>query len=553
MGRVMGRVVAGASPQAGVRPDLAQLTACCACLGALAVVVVIGHEGRRVAQMLMLAAPVVLWLAWPVRSPALHRLRGMAVCLWAVAFAVDGVARAYLLEAYQAAPDSAVVVGAAANTNGRETFEYLSMHWRALLAWCAVLSVACGVFGAFAWRGARAVPPWPRTLAAALAVSVLLGALALGSKPWRRLHPVLFWTHWTGSVHQLREGWADRQQQRDATLARARAAAPVVAEEGPSTVVLVLTDSINRDNMSLYGYGRATTPRLQAQKASLKDQLLVMRNAWSVDASTLPSVHNILRFGTPEADDPHHLLALARAAGYKSWWVSNHDDIGVEQQHARLADVVEIVNRVPGRAAASLDGALLDRLQKALQDPAERKLVVVHLLGAHPHYALRFPEGANPFDDSVDGVETELAARGRPAWVRRFRQEYDSAVLYSDFVVSETLELARTGGRQDGHRAWMFLSDHGQEVGHQGDQAGHSPQTASGYRIPAMVWPNRPTEPAASAPTESRPFRADWASWTLADLLRLRWTGDGSDRNALAAGYRWQAPVLPVSVQSFID
>ncbi|QHJ00434.1 sulfatase-like hydrolase/transferase [Xylophilus rhododendri] len=522
-----------------------------AVFAAMVLLVVLGHEGRRVAQLLVLALPVLAWPAWPVRSPAVHRLRGAVVWLWAMAFAFDAVARAYLLEAYQAAPDSALVLGAAANTNARESGEYLAMHWRSLAAWSAVLLAAALVFGRFAPRGARGPAAGSRWLAGLLCLAVLASALAYASKPWRRLHPAVFWSQWGGTVQTLRAGWADRQQQREAVLARARAAAPVIAETGPSTLVLVITDSINRDNMALYGYGRATTPRLLAHKAQLQDQMLVMRNAWSVDASTLPSVHNILNFGQPESQDPQHVLALARAAGYKTWWMSNHDDIGIEQQHARLADVVEIVNRVPGRAGASLDGELLDCLQEALEDPAERKLIVVHFLGAHPHYALRFPDGANPFDDSIDRVEEQLSERGRSAWVRRFRQEYDSAILYSDFVVAETLRLARGVGRQDGYRAWMFLSDHGQEVGHGGDHAGHSPQTASGYRIPAIVWRNRPIEPRDTAAIEARPLRTDWASWTLAELLHLRWPGDATERDALRPNYRWQPPVLPMAVESF--
>ena len=46
--------------------------------------------------------------------------------------------------------------------------------------------------------------------------------------------------------------------------------------------------------------------------------------------------------------------------------------------------------------APSLDGELLDCIQEALADPAERKFIIVHLLGAHPHYRLRFPKGENP-------------------------------------------------------------------------------------------------------------------------------------------------------------
>jgi len=523
-----------------------------AAVATLLLPVVLGHDARRIAQLMALALPLLAWLLWPVRSPTLHRLRLALVWLWAMGFAMDGVVRAYLLETYRAAPDSALVQSAAANTNGRETAEYLAMHWRAMLVWSGVLLATGLVLGRLARHGARAAAPWPRWAVAAVSLLLLIGAIGYASKPWRRLHPLLFWAHWNQSVQALRADWADLQAERDAALARARSAAPTVTLETPATMVLVITDSINRDNMSLYGYDRATTPMLAARKAQLKDQLLVLRNAWSVDASTLPSLRNMLKFGAPEAEKPQHVLALARAAGYKVWWMSNHDDVAIEQQHARLADVVEFVNRVPGRAGASLDGELLDCVQEALEDPAQRKLIVVHLMGAHPHYSLRFPEGANPFDDTFDGVDEALEKSGRSAWVRHFREEYDAALLYHDFVVSKTLQLTRSIGRKDQYRAWMYLSDHGQEVGHGSDNAGHSPQTASGYRIPTLVWRNTASASWGAA-AEARPFRADWAGWTIADLLHLRWAGEHAERNVLGVDYRWQAPALPVQVESFVD
>lgn len=538
-------------PDAARRPHRRALAASGMLFATALALIALGHDGRRIAQLLLLALPMFAWLLFPVRSALVDRARTAIVWLWAMAFALDGIARAYLLEAYQAAPDSSLVLAAAANTNGREAAEYLSMHWRAMLV-CAGAVVLAGVV---AWvqagRGMRApAPRWPRWAVAAMAAVLLLGSLAYASKPWRRLHPALFWKQWAVSTLALRATWADQQKERDRAIAQARDAAPVITREGPATLVLVITDSINRDNMSLYGYARDTTPRLRAHKAQLQDEMLVVKNAWSVDASTLPALRNIFRFGRPEDGNAPHLLALARAAGYKVWWMSNHDDIAIEQQHARLADVVDFVNRVPGRAGASLDGELLDCVQEALEDPAERKLIVVHLMGAHPHYRLRFPEDANPFDDRVDGVEEDLQRSGRSAWVRKFRQEYDAALLYHDFVVSETLQLTRRAGRPGGYRAWMYLSDHGQEVGHAGNHAGHSPSTPSGYRIPTVIWRNTPADRHFVA-AGSRPFRADWAGWTLADLLHMRWQGYVGERNAVGEGYRWVEPALPMAVTSF--
>ncbi|AVS93110.1 sulfatase [Paracidovorax avenae] len=530
-------------------PWLPLLLVCLLALG----LIVLGHDGKRVAQLVALAAPPFVWLFWPVRRAWVHRLRAALLWAWAMAFALDGVARAYLLDAYQAAPDSAMVLGAVANTNAREGAEYLRMHWRAaLLAACGVMAVAV-VLAACLSRGLRSPEPSarerPRPPSRArraalwgLGGAVMLpGAAAYASKPWRRLHPVLFWTQWGDKVEHVRADWAGQQGARQALLERARADAPSMAEDGPALVVLVISDSVNRDNMSLYGYGRPTTPGLQAQQAVLGEAFTAFRQAWSADATTLPALRNFFRFGEPDAAHPQDALAIARAAGYKVWWMSNHDDVGIEQVHARMADVTEMNNRTPGRSGASLDGEVLDCLEEALADPAPRKLLVLHLMGAHPHYDLRFPEGANPFDDQPDAVDDSLARAGRPAWLRDRREEYDAAVLYHDGIVSTILRRTREGGTPGGYRAFMYLSDHGQEVGHGANWAGHSPSTPAGYRIPAMVWHNG-RAPLAPQGLERRPLRADWAGHTLVQLLRIDWKGYRADRDVLSGGYRWSPP-----------
>lgn len=502
--------------------------------------------------MLVLFLPAVVCFAWPLRSPATQRIRAPLVWLGAMLFIADGAVRGFLQDAYGAAPDSSLVLSSVANSNVRESAEYLHTNWRAMTLWL----VACPAAAVVAWRlaghTAKLQAREPRkVLMLALVLCLLLAAIGHASKPWRRLHPLIFWPEWVVSLDALRISLADQDKRRDAAFERARALGPVVDRKGPSTVVLVLTDSVNRDNMSLYGYARTTTPRLAAQAQQLGSQMLTLRNAWSVNASTLPSLQGIFGFGTPGQPDSQHLLALARAAGYKVWWMSNHDDMAIEQQHARMADVVEFENRTPGRSSASLDGELLDCLREALEDPTARKLIVVHLLGAHPHYRLRFPSGENPFNDHPDKVDQQLAEQGRASWVRRFRQEYDAALLYHDSVVSEMLRLTTSTGRAQDYRAWVYLSDHGQEVGHVRDQAGHSPMSESGYRIPALIWSNDPTRLAA-ANLALRPFRADWAGWTLSNLLNLRWNDHKPTQDVLDEHYEWKAPQLPIPIQSFL-
>ncbi len=517
-----------------------------------------GHEPLRAAQMAVLLLPCLVWLRWPVVQPGWRLARWAVVSLAVAVFLVDGLVRAYLRSRYQALPDSSMVLAAVANTTWREAAEYLTAHSVAmgigaglLMAGLAVTTTAVAICN-------RHTRPLSRVGRWLLILLLVLGSIGYLSKPWRRHHPALFWPAWAAQVDALRDSWSDQARQRAQLMSNARAAGPTIRQDGPATVVLVLTDSVNRDNMSLYGYGRDTTPALAALSREEAGRWLTLRHAWSVEPGTVASLSGIFSFGARDQYDPvgdsHHLLALARAAGYRIWWMSNHDDLAIDQQHAQLADTVEMINREPGRSTSSLDGELLDCLEEALVDPAPRKLIVVHLLGAHPHYRLRAPDTMRPFDAGNDAVEAQMVRAGRPVWLRELRQTYDAAIRYHDGVVAETARLTRRHAPAGGQAAWMFLSDHGQEVGHDIVHAGHSPGTAAGYRVPALVWRSAGFpglgDPSSDDPSR-RPFRADWAAWTLADLMQLEWSGRSSQRNVLHPDYRWEPPALPLGPMRF--
>lgn len=503
--------------------------------------VAVGHDGRRIAQMLLLAAPVFCWQLLPLQSPAWQRARTAITAAVAVVFCLDGVLRGYMMSRYGASPDSSVVLTAVANTHVQESIEYALAHWRSVGAWLLLAAASCAVVVALARQGARGQVfsrPWRRVVQGLLLLTLLISMVAHASKPWRRLEPVVFWTQWADKVQALQDQWERYEEVRGAMLNQAKAMSPTIGLATPSTVVLVITDSINRDNMSLYGYARDTTPRLREQARALGNQLAIWQG-WSVDASTLPSLRSIFSVPASQAGHPPvHLVALARAAGYQVWWMSNHDDLAVDQEHGRFADVIETINRQPGRSSRSLDEELLDCLQEALASPARHKLLVVHLMGAHPHYRLRFPTDWPAFDPG-DAVDAQFEQQQRPFWLRQARHDYDRAVHYHDTVVSRTLDLVRQDKAP--YRAWMYLSDHGQEVGHTMDHAGHSPTTPAGYKIPAMAWRNKPTMPQ---PGQMRAFRTDWASITLGDLLHLQWPGRPGDLSAFSEGYAWQMPAL---------
>lgn len=108
--------------------------------------------------------------------------------------------RAYLMELYQSSPEGAMVIGAMANTNWRESSEYLSMHWRSVvLIFCGLALLALLVWH-LTGRTILAALRRDRRLAVLSLIVALVCALAYSSKPWRRLHPAIFWTQWVHSA-----------------------------------------------------------------------------------------------------------------------------------------------------------------------------------------------------------------------------------------------------------------------------------------------------------------------------------------------------------------
>lgn len=514
-------------------------------LSSVFLAIILGHNDTRVLQLLVLALFPWIWLWWPSRLIWARGLQAATAGLLGFSFIVDGAVRGFIHQTYQAGPSSSLVLTAVANTTPQESFEFLAMHWPNLSLWTLGVLVALVALCSALWAWWQRPPPrlkatgWP---AAAIALLLVVVLTALVSKPWRKHHPLVFWSDWVAEINALRAQWTDLGAQRAQLLANARLATPIATSRSPSTMVLIISESINRDHLSLYGYPRDTTPQLKARQHAESSRFGKFSHAWSVDASTIPALRSFFYLGQTD-NKRQHLLALAARAGYQTWWISNHDDLAIDQEHALLANHVRMLNKTPGRSSDSFDHATLPTLEQALKNPAPRKLIVLHLLGAHPHYELRYPRERATFDDVKDSVYQNMKAQGRSPWTRELRNEYDSALHYHDSVIAATLDLTRQASDD---AVWLYFSDHGQDVGNRSDHAGHSAATADGYRIPLLLWGS----PVASlAPrVMEQPVRTDWLGYTVLRLLGLEWRGHTPERDVLDPKYQWLTPVLPAPV-----
>ncbi len=186
------------------------------------------------------------------------------------------------------------------------------------LAWLRIAVVLFGFLGAWGplLLFARLAPWAAAILALGLAVSV--SRLVTPRAAWfertvRRAAPVLaaaVLVLWCGV-----SGWR--------AIAERRAVAGIAAPHGPN-VLLIILDTVRSLNLALYGYPRATTPRLEA----LESRGVVFDRAVAPSSWTLPS-HASLFTGldpdrldagwfTPLGDDHPTLAQVLAARGYRT-------------------------------------------------------------------------------------------------------------------------------------------------------------------------------------------------------------------------------------------
>lgn len=468
--------------------------------------------------------------AWTLRHQDAGR-RGRWLVLGAVLLFLLIIAyQAFLRDLFGVSQDDGIVLEAIFNTDRAESGEFILQNLPAF-GRALVLLLACfGLYALLLARLGRIRPTDPRRLRLAATIcTVLFVALHL-NPTMRKEDPLLYfplrYLKWQDDLRKIRA----LQDNLTAALASDRQLAAMhYAGNGPRTVVFVLGESDTRLNWSLYGYPRPTNPELTA----IEDRLLRFTDVLTTNGSTIRDVRMIL---TPASrTDPQRyaqapdLITMARQAGYKTFWITNHatDLSGLLSIIANHADVTVNANRGASRGEGSYDEMVLPHLSKALADPAPLKLIFVHLLGAHPAYYFRYPEGFARFNDAEDAVSRELEGEGRAFWAVKMRNYYDNAILYGDHVLRET--IARCEAQPLTPIAWLFAPDHGEDVAHYDNFVGHNTRVAAMYEIPMLFWrsPAFPVPAGDARQLANRPYQTDQLDHTLLGLLQI--SGDYYD------------------------
>ncbi|WP_194790164.1 phosphoethanolamine transferase CptA [Pseudomonas sp. UFMG81] len=475
-----------------------------------------------------------LWLAPVLLLPRLTR--PLSALIGLVLWASSLVGLSYFGIYRQEFSQSVIFVMFESNT--AEAGEYFSQYFSLTL--CLAL-LAYTVVAVLLWTRIRPVTLPLRSrvpLVAALLLAILVypfykqmvtqqrSFADAREKVEQRMEPAVPW--------QLLVGYRQYRQQLDnmQALLEQNAALPPLQNlkdssgDAPRTLVLVLGESTTREHMGLYGYNRDTTPNLDALAASDKG-LTVFRNVVSPRPYTIEVMQQILTFGDEQHPDRFltdpSLINLMKQAGYKTFWITNQQTMTKRNTmlttFAQQTDEQVYLNNQRNQNARQYDEVVLAPFDKALHDPAQKKLIIVHLLGTHMDYRYRYPADYEHFKDST-GAPPALS----PEQVKTYNF-YDNAVRYNDFVVSS---LIKRYSASSPNGFLLYLSDHGEDVYSSGkhDRLGRNEgdPTRPMYTIPFLLW----TSPSwqASHPRDlqamaGRPYSSSHLIHTVSDLAGL--------------------------------
>lgn len=286
---------------------------------------------------------------------------------------------------------------------------------------------------------------------------------------------------------------------------------------GREIYVYIIGEASRAMNWQLYGYDRATTPRL----AEI-DDLVVFRDVLTQSNTTHKSVPLIL---SSVATDQHEELyrrkglpALFNEAGFETWFISNQSPQGAMIDHLAHDAKHLIYIRAP-----RYDMQMFDEMRRAIETSGARKMLfILHCYGSHFSYHQRYPRAFARFvpDDDVAIAEQHIET---------IRNSYDNTIYYTDHFLAETIGYLRS--LTDTSTALLYCADHGEDL--QDDERRrflHASPTTTAYQlwVASVAWFSEsyrrhfPGQVAAAEANADAPATTHALFHTMAGMASIR-------------------------------
>lgn len=303
--------------------------------------------------------------------------------------------------------------------------------------------------------------------------------------------------------------------------------------DSPTIIALIIGESLSRNHCSLYGYDKITTPRL----AQMADDSLVytFSNVSAAYYMTSGAFSLMMSTCSSSDNDLDHWYEsvlwedITTAMGYRSVWISNQSSSGLyDNPVARIAELsdslVWIGTKGLGFSKVDPDEGLISPVQGIIRNCNGMKtFLVIHLMGQHEEFSKRYTDGFKVFS-AQDYMYL-------PSNQRQVFADYDNAVLYGDWVVSELMQSF-----SDQEAIVFFFPDHALDVFDSNPSyVGHarpidSLSVQAGLQIPFWVYTTKqyrdhfPDKTAQIVKAVDKPYNTEDIIYTVMDVANASFT-----------------------------
>jgi glucan phosphoethanolaminetransferase (alkaline phosphatase superfamily) len=470
------------------------------------------------------------------------------------------------------------VIGVSLETDTRELSEFIVSGTGLCFAVCLIAGLALGVTltravfrnSGDAWHGisrnlavillicvsiAYAAFIYPRSAREVASKNIvppedLMGSLHVLQRSYITAVPLAF------AAYVVEQGKLVAESERLGTV-RINAAREAIPP-GKEIYVLVIGESARPDHWGLFGYPRNTTAEL-----ALRNDVTLLHDVvspWPLTREAVPRlISNSDPLGGIQQGD-ESLLEIFRHIGFSTYWLSNQGGIGPHDSritaYASRAEHVVFQNysSSSGAAVSPYDGFLVDQLEKALNQGAGKMFVVIHLLGSHFQYSLRYPVEFEKFAPSMPrrGFLTIAASSNG-----EILNSYDNSIAYTDHVLAQVLALVEA---QNAISAVFYASDHGESIPSEiCSLSMHNHNTADNYRVPAFAWLSRryreqyPSRLLAIQAHESSHMLSSDLFYTILDAANIKFDNDAEIGKRSLLSPLWEAQPRIVFTPGPID
>lgn len=225
-------------------------------------------------------------------------------------------------------------------------------------------------------------------------------------------------------------------------------------------IIIVIGETARKHNFSLYGYERETNPRLGKES-----RLIQMNNAETPYNNTIMAYTVFLSRATPDNFDRYlkepSIIKAFSEAGFYTAYISNQSLIYVSLYQAYAEQADTILNLYTSMTMHSPDDRILPVFAETLQQFKDQDLcVVIHSMGSHFRYNVRYPKRFDHFTPSI-GDDLDLAFISEKQR-KELINAYDNSILFTDYFLAELInELNKDTVSAS---LLMYASDHGENI-----------------------------------------------------------------------------------------